>query len=73
MRKNIFLVLSSFIFLGFFSEFVSAHCPLCTAGAAIAAGGAIYLGVSVIVVGLFIGAFAVSTGWWVAKIIKKQY
>lgn len=50
-----------------------AHCPLCTAGAAVAAGGAIWLGVSPVIVSLFIGAFAVSMGWWFARLIKKRY
>ncbi len=50
-----------------------AHCPLCTAGAAAAAGGALWLGVDKAVVGLFLGAFAVSTGWWISRLIKKQY
>jgi hypothetical protein len=50
-----------------------AHCPLCTVGAAAAAGGAMYLGVNTIVVGLFIGAFAVSTGWWISRALKKEY
>ncbi len=53
--------------------FVRAHCPLCTVGAGAAAAGAMYLGVNTIVVGLFIGAFAISTGYWVSRIIKKQY
>lgn len=50
-----------------------AHCPLCTIGAAAAAGGAAYLGVSQIVIGLFIGGFAVSIGWWISRLIKKKY
>ena len=54
-------------------ESAYAHCPLCTIGAAAAAGGAAWLGVSKIVIGIFIGAFAVSIGWWISNIIKKQY
>lgn len=50
-----------------------AHCPLCTIGAAVAAGGAAYLGVHTAVIGVFIGAFAVSTGWWIGRLIKRQY
>ncbi len=49
-----------------------AHCPLCTVGAAAAAGGAAWLGVSSVVIGLFIGAFAVSMGWWFGRLIKKK-
>jgi len=51
---------------------VHAHCPLCTIGAAAAAGGAMYLGVNQAAIGVFIGAFAVSTGWWVSKMLKKR-
>ena len=50
-----------------------AHCPLCTAGAAFAAGGAAWLGISKAIIGVFIGAFAVSTGWWVSNLLKKKY
>ena len=68
--KHIFLL--PFIFL-FFIGRAAAHCPLCTVGAAAAAGGAAYFGVSKIVVGMFIGAFAVSMGWWFSNLIKKKY
>lgn len=49
-----------------------AHCPLCTMGVAAAAGGAAYLGIDKAIIALFVGAFAVSTGWWVGKKIKKK-
>ncbi len=54
-------------------ESVYAHCPLCTAGAAVAAGGAAWLGVNNAAIGIFIGAFAVSTGWWISRLIQKKY
>lgn len=57
----------------FLANSVAAHCPLCTMGAAAAAGGALYFGVNILVIGIFIGAFAVSTGWWVSRMIKKEY
>lgn len=50
-----------------------AHCPLCTVGAAAAAGGATTLGLSQLGVGIFIGAFAVSIGLWIARVISRQY
>ncbi len=50
-----------------------AHCPLCTMGAAAAIGGAVWLGVKTQVIGLFLGAFAVSTGWWFANFLQKKY
>lgn len=49
----------------------TAHCPLCTAGAAIAAGGAMYLGVKAGPIGVFIGAFAASMAWWIDGRLKK--
>ncbi len=52
---------------------VFAHCPLCTIGAAAAAGGALWLGINKIVVAMFLGAFAFSMGWWFARLIKKKY
>jgi hypothetical protein len=51
---------------------VEAHCPLCTAGAAALGGGAMWLGISPIVIGLFIGGFAAALGLWINKAIKKK-
>ena len=66
-----FLFLISLPFL--LASSVAAHCPLCTMGAAAAAGGALYFGVTILVIGIFIGAFAVSTGWWISRMIKKEH
>ncbi len=52
---------------------VYAHCPLCTVGAAAAATGAAWFGVDKIIIGIFTGAFAVSLGWWISRMLKKQY
>ena len=54
-------------------ELVSAHCPLCTIGAGAAAAGAVYLGVSAVIVALFIGGFGMSMGMWFARAVKKKY
>ncbi|MEX0933039.1 MAG: hypothetical protein WDZ77_03010 [Candidatus Pacearchaeota archaeon] len=68
---------SKFLFLLFLPilsiDLVSAHCPLCTLGAGAAAAGATWAGISKVVVGLFVGAFAISLGMWFAKAIKKKY
>lgn len=71
MTKKLFL----FVFLipVLLAEHVYAHCPLCTIGAGAAAGAAVWLGVSKVVVALFIGAFGMSMGMWFARIIKKRY
>jgi hypothetical protein len=71
--KILFFVPFLLSLLVFFSQSVSAHCPLCTMGAMAAAGGAMWLGVNTIVVGVYIGAFAVSMGWWVSRLVKKDY
>ncbi len=68
--RNLLLFLLAPIFL---TKSVLAHCPLCTVGAGAAAGAAVWLGVSKVVVILFIGAFAMSMGIWFSKLIKKKY
>jgi len=50
-----------------------AHCPLCTAGAGALALGAAQLGVGPMSIGIFLGAFAVALGLWVARLLKKKY
>src|SRR3990167_7869874 len=72
MPKKIILFLLG-IFTLFLTPTVMAHCPLCTIGAGAAAAGAVWLGVSRVVVALFIGAFAISMGMWFSRIIKKRY
>ena len=68
MRLKKLLALALFPNLLFIKS-VYAHCPLCTAGAAVAAGGAAWLGISKAAIGIFIGAFAVSTGWWASNLL----
>lgn len=50
-----------------------AHCPLCTVGAAFVAGGAVVFGVHRMVIGVFVGAFAASTGMWFGRAVKKKF
>ncbi len=66
--RRIFLL----VFAGF-ADSVQAHCPLCVAGAAAAAGGAKLLGVNTAAVALFLGAFAMALGFVLADKIKKTY
>lgn len=75
-RKNVFQRI--FIIGIGFSSFllpatVFAHCPLCTAGAGLITLGAYWLGVNGLTIGVFLGAFAVAMGLWIARIIKKKY
>ncbi len=55
------------------SKTASAHCPLCVAGAGALAVLATSLGVSSVVVGILIGAFALALGLWLVPLVKKQY
>lgn len=50
-----------------------AHCPLCTVGAGALAAFAAYLGVSAFSIGIFIGAFALAMGLWIARLIPKKF
>jgi len=50
----------------------SAHCPLCTTGAAIGVGFARAYGVDDSIVGLFLGALIASTALWFNKWLKKK-
>ena len=43
---------------------VSAHCPLCTGAVVAGAVGAKYLGLDVTILGIFVGAFAISLGFF---------
>lgn len=72
MKHKLFIFTPLIVFLTILPS-VSAHCPLCTMGAMAAAAGASALGVSNAIIGVFTGAFAVSTGWWISNKLKKKY
>lgn len=69
-KMKYFLVLSILLFI---PQVTKAHCPLCTIGAGAAAGVAVWLGVSYMSVGVMIGAFAIATGLWMSRFIKKKF
>src|SRR3989344_8686915 len=70
MKKNIIALI---LLAGLLPKTAAAHCPLCTAGAGALAVLAASLGVSSVVVGILIGAFALALGLWLAPLVKKQY
>ena len=71
MKLNkLFSLLFAIPLIIFLSKSVMAHCPLCVVGAGAAGAAAMWLGVSKVVVALFIGAFAMSIGIWFSIIIK---
>ncbi len=51
---------------------VAAHCPLCTGAIGAAAVSAKMMGVDSSIIGVFIGAFGISTGIWAARWIAKK-
>lgn len=61
------------IMLAALAPSVSAHCPLCTAAVGAAAVSAKYYGLDVSIIGLLIGAFAISTGLWAGLKIRKEF
>ncbi len=71
--NRITMVSAGFALIALLSENVYAHCPLCTGAIGIGAVAATTLGVDISVIGIFVGAFAVSTGLWVGRRLKKQY
>lgn len=62
-----------FLYLALLPKAASAHCPLCTAGAGALAVLAASLGVSAVIVGVLIGAFALALSIWIAGLIKETY
>lgn len=70
--KRVFFFFSLIFSFPLASSITYAHCPLCTIGAGAAAAGAVWLGVSKLVVALFIGAFGVSMGWWFGRVINNK-
>jgi hypothetical protein len=71
--KNYIFIVSVAVSMLLSVQRVSAHCPLCTAGVGAAAVSAKYFGLDASIIGLFIGAFGVSTGLWIGRKLKKQY
>lgn len=69
--KKIYLLTLLSIFL--FPKLTFAHCPLCTAGAGLLAVLAASLGISSVIVGVMIGAFAIALAMWLARLPKKEY
>ena len=70
MNKKLALLLTPLLFL---PKLVHAHCPLCTGAVVAGAVGAEYLGLDTAIVGIFAGAFAISTALWINKSIKRYF
>ena len=69
MKKILFAI--SFVL--FLIPMVYAHCPLCTAAVGTGIVVTRFYGVDDAIVGIWIGAFIVSTALWLNKAIKKKF
>ncbi len=75
IRKNIFFISFLFLFLilAIMPFPVIAHCPLCSGAVGAVAVSAKYYGFDPSIIGLFVGAFAVSTGLWLGDKLKNYF
>jgi len=72
IKKIFFIFIGMFLLAGIISPLVSAHCPLCTAGAAAGLGISRVLGIDDSISGLFIGAAIISSALWFNRWLKKK-
>ena len=71
MKKIIGIII---VFIGvLIPRLTLAHCPLCTAGAGVLAVVAAYFGLSSMIIGVLIGAFALALSLWLNKWPRKQF
>src|SRR3989344_4710120 len=68
---GIFLI-SSLFSISAFSNFVMAHCPLCTAATGAAVLAARWYGIDDLIVSTFIGGLIISTGYWINNWVHKK-
>ena len=74
MKNNkIAIIFASLALILVNASLVYAHCPLCTGAVGAAAISAKYFGMDSSIIGLFIGAFGISTGLWIGRKIKKKF
>ncbi len=71
MRGAYFVFL--FLFLLLSPKPVLAHCPICSAATGALVASARVAGVDDVVVGTFIGAFAISTAFWISNFITRRF
>ncbi len=72
MKASKFLLLLPVVFLATILAPAHAHCPLCTGAAVGGVALARVFGVDDSIVGIFMGAFIVSTALWASKLAKKK-
>ncbi len=64
---------SAFVLFALIPQAAYAHCPLCTAATGGAVATARFYGLDDTIVGVWIGAFIISTALWFDRMIKKEY
>ena len=73
MERMHLVFLFYFLFILLSVKPVLAHCPICSAATGTLVAGARVAGVDDIVVGTFVGAFAISTAFWISNVITKRF
>ncbi len=71
--RLIYFLIGFFVLLFTRVSIVSAHCPLCTAGAAGGLTLSRWLGVDDSITGIWIAAFLGASAFWLSNLIKKQF
>src|SRR3989338_1072522 len=69
--KKLILALTSTVFAFINTPFIHAHCPVCTAAVGVGVAATRFYGVDDTIVGLWIGAFIISTALWFNRLLKK--
>ncbi len=72
-RPPTFLTITLFTFLFLINKESLAHCPLCTVGSAGLSIGAVWIGAKILVVGIFVGAFAFAMSSWMTNLLVKKF
>lgn len=71
MRK--FIIIFVFLFTVLFPKEISAHCPLCVAGAGVGISLSKYLGIDDSITGVWIGAFLGAVSFWTVSFIRRRW
>ena len=66
------IVITVLLFSYFLVKLTFAHCPLCVAATGSAIAVARFYGVPDLITGTFVGAFIISIGSWVSRILKNR-
>ncbi|KXB07010.1 hypothetical protein AKJ51_02220 [candidate division MSBL1 archaeon SCGC-AAA382A20] len=71
--KGIGTILSvAVLFFLFISDYALAHCPVCTLAVGTGVAAARFYGVDSTIIGVWLGAFIISTGLWLTNLLRSR-